>query len=146
VGQCLRVPVDRGGQGQGQDAQGQELALPPHGEYRLGLRISIDDFGTGYSSLGYLKSFAIDSLKIDRRFLGTVGSGGPDDAIVRAIIGLGHGLGLVIVAEGVERSEQLAALRALGCDLVQGFLIGPALSPDEVVKRMAESEHRGGTG
>jgi len=52
----------------------------------------------------------------------------------------------VIVAEGVERSEQLAALRALGCDLVQGFLIGPALSPDEVVKRMAESEHRGGTG
>jgi diguanylate cyclase (GGDEF)-like protein len=105
---------------------------------RLGLRVSIDDFGTGYSSLGYLKSFVIDSLKIDRGFLGTVGDGGPDDAIVRAIVGLGHGLGLVIVAEGVERPEQLAALRALGCDLIQGFLIGPALAVEEVEKRMAE--------
>jgi diguanylate cyclase (GGDEF)-like protein len=105
---------------------------------RLGARISIDDFGTGYSSLGYLKSFSVDWLKIDRRFLEGIGTGGPDDAIVRAIVGMGHTLDLVVVAEGVEREEQRAALRSLGCDLVQGWVVAPALPADEVEKRLCE--------
>lgn len=104
---------------------------------RLGVRISIDDFGTGYSSLGYLQSFPIDHLKIDRRFLGGIGAGGVDDAIVGAIVGIGHALGLVVVAEGVERETQRAALERLGCDLVQGWLLAPALPAEEVGKQLA---------
>ncbi|MCZ7620423.1 MAG: EAL domain-containing protein [Myxococcota bacterium] len=103
----------------------------------LGLRISIDDFGTGYSSLGYLQSFPVDSLKIDRRFLEALGRSHVDDAIVRAIVDIGHALELTVVAEGVETEGQLDALRRLGCDVVQGWLFDRALPASDVDKRLA---------
>ncbi len=103
----------------------------------LGLRISIDDFGTGYSSLGYLQSFPIDCLKIDRRFLAELGRRHVEDAIVRAIIDIGHALQLTVVAEGVENEQQLHALRTLGCDVVQGWLFDRALPASDVDKRLA---------
>jgi len=103
----------------------------------LGIRISIDDFGTGYSSLGYLRDAPVDILKIDRCFVEGLEEEGADDVIARAVVGLGHALGLTVLAEGVEREEQLQVLRRLGCDLLQGWLFAPALSSDEVEKRLA---------
>jgi diguanylate cyclase (GGDEF)-like protein len=92
---------------------------------RMGVRWAIDDFGTGYCSLTYLSRLPVDTLKIDKSF---VQSAAPaDESIVAAIIAMAHGLGLTVVAEGVERPEQLSTLMARGCDLVQGFLLGPPL-------------------
>jgi diguanylate cyclase (GGDEF)-like protein/PAS domain S-box-containing protein len=88
----------------------------------LGVQISMDDFGTGYSSLSYFRMFPFDKVKIDRSFIQDITS--PQArAIVRSVIGLGHGLSVPVLAEGVETSEQLDALRAEGCDQVQGYLI-----------------------
>ena len=95
---------------------------------RLGVSIAIDDFGTGYSSLAYLKRFPLDVLKIDRSFVTGCERGGDALAIPRAIISLGHSLGLKIVAEGVENEGQMRALDALGCELFQGYLISRPLS------------------
>jgi hypothetical protein len=95
---------------------------------RLGASIAIDDFGTGYSSLAYLKRFPLDVLKIDRSFVTGCERGGDALAIPRAIISLGHSLGLKIVAEGVENEGQMRALDALGCELFQGYLISRPLS------------------
>ena len=90
----------------------------------LGLRIAMDDFGTGYSSLAYLQSFPFDRLKIDRQFVAGLETSVQSTALVKAVIGLGHGLGLPVIAEGVETVAQLEMLRRLGCDEVQGYLIG----------------------
>ena len=90
----------------------------------LGVRIAIDDFGTGYSSLSYLEAFPIDRIKIDRSFVASLGRTQRSLMIVRAVIGLAHGLGVPALAEGVETVEQLEALRAEGCDDMQGFLLG----------------------
>jgi diguanylate cyclase (GGDEF)-like protein/PAS domain S-box-containing protein len=90
----------------------------------LGVRIALDDFGTGYSSLSYLQSFPLDRIKIDRTFVECLGRTDRSLAIVRAVIGLAHGLGLPVLAEGVETADQLATLVAEGCDEMQGFLIG----------------------
>ncbi|QDM18604.1 EAL domain-containing protein [Tardiphaga sp. vice352] len=90
----------------------------------LGVRISMDDFGSGYSSLTYLQAFPFDKLKIDRAFVINLGSNPQSAAIVRAVIGLGHGLDVSIVAEGVETHEQLCFLANEGCDGVQGYFIG----------------------
>jgi diguanylate cyclase (GGDEF)-like protein len=88
----------------------------------LGLGLSVDDFGTGYSSLGSLKRLPVDSLKIDRSFVaGLNGRGSEDAAIVTAVISLAHTLGMTAVAEGIERADQLEQLRALDCDVAQGF-------------------------
>jgi len=89
-----------------------------------GVLISIDDFGTGYSSLGHLRRLPITKLKIDRCFVRELPTSRTDQAIVRAIIDLARGLGLQVVAEGVESAAQLAALRAVGCDQCQGFFLG----------------------
>jgi diguanylate cyclase (GGDEF)-like protein/PAS domain S-box-containing protein len=90
----------------------------------LGVRISMDDFGSGYSSLTYLQAFPFDKIKIDRAFVMNLGSNPQSAAIVRAVIGLGHGLDVSIVAEGVETHEQLCFLANEGCDGVQGYFIG----------------------
>ena len=97
----------------------------------LGVRISIDDFGTGYSSLAYLKRFPIDTLKIDQSFVRDIGSATQDSAIAAAVIAMAHGLGLRVVAEGVEREEQLAFLRRQRCDHFQGYLFSRPLAPEE---------------
>jgi diguanylate cyclase (GGDEF)-like protein/PAS domain S-box-containing protein len=90
----------------------------------LGVRISMDDFGSGYSSLSYLQAFPFDKIKIDRAFVMNLGRSPQSAAIVRAVIDLGHGLEMSIVAEGVESQEQLGFLSEEGCDAVQGYFIG----------------------
>ena len=96
----------------------------------LGVRISIDDFGTGYSSLSYLQRLSIDDLKIDKCFVHEIGRNSGAQPLVKAIVGLAHGLHLTATAEGVETEAQLAALQALGCDRVQGFLLGRPMPAD----------------
>ena len=90
----------------------------------LGVRLALDDFGTGYSSLSYLQSFPLDRIKIDRTFISNLGRTERSLAIVRAVIGLAHGLGVPVLAEGVETNDQLAAAIKEGRDEVQGYLIG----------------------
>jgi EAL domain-containing protein (putative c-di-GMP-specific phosphodiesterase class I) len=90
----------------------------------LGVHIAMDDFGTGYSSLSNLQAFAFDRIKIDRSFISSLRTNRQSATIVRAVIGLGRGLDLPVIAEGVETADQLAFLAAESCDEVQGFLIG----------------------
>jgi diguanylate cyclase (GGDEF)-like protein/PAS domain S-box-containing protein len=90
----------------------------------LGVKIAMDDFGTGYSSLSYLQSFPFDKIKIDLSFIVTVDRNPHAAAIVRAVIGLARGLGVPVVAEGVQTEAQLAFLRREGCDEIQGYLVG----------------------
>jgi sensor c-di-GMP phosphodiesterase-like protein len=98
-----------------------------------GINISVDDFGTGHSSLGYLKRLPVGTVKVDRSFvsgLGDLDSGGSgDEAIVRAVMGMAKGLGLSVVAEGVETTAQRDVLRALGCTYAQGWLYGRPMLP-----------------
>lgn len=90
----------------------------------LGVRIAMDDFGSGYSSLTYLQAFPFDKIKIDRAFVMNLGRNTQSAAIIRAMVGLGHGLGISIVAEGVETQEQLNFLTDEVCDQVQGYFLG----------------------
>ena len=90
----------------------------------LGVRIAMDDFGTGYSSLSYLQSFPFDKIKIDKSFISNLEHNVHSAAIIRAVIGLGRGLDLPVVAEGVESEAQLAFLSQESCNEVQGYLIG----------------------
>jgi EAL domain-containing protein (putative c-di-GMP-specific phosphodiesterase class I) len=99
----------------------------------LGVRLAIDDFGTGYSSLGYLQRYPFDTLKIDRSFVSDAVVNPAVARLVETIITMAQGLGLEVVAEGVETDEQLTFLRDRGCDSVQGFLFSPAVPKDELV-------------
>ena len=104
-----------------------------HALRALGVRISMDDFGTGYSSLSYLRSFPFDKIKIDQSFVRGLGTNNDAQAIVRAIISLGVGLGVTITAEGVETEAELACLRSEGCHEGQGFLFSHARPNAEIV-------------
>jgi len=96
----------------------------------LGVHIAMDDFGSGYSSLTYLQSFPFDKIKIDRAFVMNLGNTPQSAAIIRAVVGLGHGLGISIVAEGVETQDQLDFLAVEGCDVVQGYFLGKPTAID----------------
>ena len=98
----------------------------------LGIRVALDDFGTGYSALGYLGRYPVDTLKIDHSFVSGMLTHSGTRAVVDAIIQLGHALELSVVAEGVEEESQLRTLRASGCELVQGYLLGHPLSASEL--------------
>jgi diguanylate cyclase (GGDEF)-like protein len=96
----------------------------------LGVRLVLDDFGTGYSSLSYLKHLPLDTIKIDRMFVAGM-NGEVDRSIVEAVIGLAHGLGIGVVAEGIETNDQAEQLRTMSCDLGQGYLFARPLPPAE---------------
>jgi diguanylate cyclase (GGDEF)-like protein len=107
----------------------------------MGVKLAIDDFGSGYSALSSLKRFSVDVLKVDRAFVAGLGRDSTDGPIMAAIIDLTHALGLRAVGEGVERADQLAVLRALGCDMGQGFYFGRP-QPPEVAESLARRTPR----
>ncbi|SEJ87209.1 PAS domain S-box-containing protein/diguanylate cyclase (GGDEF) domain-containing protein [Paraburkholderia diazotrophica] len=104
---------------------------------RLGVRIAIDDFGTGYSSLMYLADFAPHTVKIDRHFTSKIEHDPTTQTIVEGIIGLAHKLGIKVIAEGVENAAQLAILRRVNCDYVQGFLLSEPQAPEGLMTQRA---------
>ena len=109
--------------------------------HEVGVSLSIDDFGTGYSSLSYLRRLPVGELKIDQSFVANVLLDEQDEVIVRSTIDLGHNLGLVVVAEGVENNEVLDRLRELGCDVAQGYCISRPLAPDHFLSWLATTGH-----
>lgn len=106
----------------------------------LGIRLSIDDFGTGYSSLSYLKRFPIDDLKIDHAFVRPLPGDAESQCIVNAVIALAHGLGLTVMAEGVETAEQYDLLQARSCEVVQGYFIGRPMPAEDFAAQFMHSE------
>lgn len=108
----------------------------------MGVSISLDDFGTGYASLGYLKRFPIDEVKIDRSFVSEIATNSNDADIVAGVTGLVHRLGLKVVAEGVERQEQLTVLRSLECDVVQGYFFSEPVPAEELPRVIAHISER----
>ena len=134
--ECLEIEVTEG-VFLGRNAGLVEELL--HRLHRRGVSIVLDDFGTGHASLTHLRRFPINKLKIDRSFIRDMLDDADDAAIVRAIIDLGHSLGLEIVAEGVETEAQLAFLRRHGCEHVQGFLIAPPTPAPQAIQRVVEN-------
>ena len=98
----------------------------------LGVKLAVDDFGTGYSSLAQLRRFPVDIIKVDRAFVDGLGRSPEDAAICTAVVTLAHTLGMQAIAEGVESPAQLAELRALGCDMAQGFHVSQAVGADAI--------------
>jgi diguanylate cyclase (GGDEF)-like protein/PAS domain S-box-containing protein len=111
---------------------------------RLGVRFVLDDFGTGYSSLAYLSGLPIDGLKVDQSFVRSLGTDERSTAITTAIVRMAQALSLEVIAEGVEAAHQLRALRALRCELGQGFLFHEALTAEAVVELLLEEDGGGG--
>ncbi|MGA2712115.1 MAG: EAL domain-containing protein, partial [Bryobacteraceae bacterium] len=107
----------------------------------LGINIALDDFGTGYSTLNSLQLLPLDYIKIDRSFTERIGDKADGLVVIRAIVDLAHKLGFEVIAEGVETPEQLAGLTSIGCDLLQGFLLGPPLSADEAGRLLASTSN-----
>ena len=115
-----------------------EIARKVIGDLRTaGVRIALDDFGTGYATLSQLVALRFDKIKIDRSFIGRIGKDGDSTVIVRAIIGLVQGLGLIATAEGIEEPAQCDALRGYGCDQGQGYLFSKAMPAREVPRLLA---------
>ena len=104
-----------------------------------GIGVALDDFGTGYSSLGYLRRFLVDLLKIDQSFVADIGLDPAATAVVQSVISLASGLGLSVLAEGVQTERQRDVLTAMGCQLAQGFLFHPALPARAVAKHLARA-------
>lgn len=107
-----------------------------------GMKIALDDFGTGYSSLSYLHQFPLDTLKIDQKFVSTMDQDPKSYRIIRAIVGLAREMGLETIAEGIERNNQLAALREIGCDRGQGYLMSRPASFREARKLLQSRRAR----
>ena len=105
----------------------------------MGVQIAIDDFGTGYSSLSYINSVPATLLKIDKSFIDDVNKDEKSKAYVQTIISLGHLMGLDVISEGVEDEAQLKTLKEIGCDLVQGYVWGRPLPPEEAQKIVMDS-------
>jgi diguanylate cyclase (GGDEF)-like protein/PAS domain S-box-containing protein len=106
------------------------------GELRdLGVRIAIDDFGTGYASLSHLQRLPVDILKVDKSFVTALSEGGKSRDLLQAILGVGQALSLAVVAEGIEAQAQMTALKEMGCEMAQGFLVGKP-SPAEVAESL----------
>jgi EAL domain-containing protein (putative c-di-GMP-specific phosphodiesterase class I) len=104
----------------------------------LGLSFSIDDFGTGYSSLSYLQRLPLRELKIDKTFVNDLATNTTSEAIVRAIIALGLGMNIDVLAEGVETEQQKERLTALGCDRMQGYLFARPMSLDAMERKLTQ--------
>jgi diguanylate cyclase (GGDEF)-like protein len=132
--------------------EGSVMADPPraiavlHQLRDLGVRLSVDDFGTGYSSLSYFKRLPVHEVKVDRSFVATLGEGGDDVAIVRAIIDLGRHLGLQVVAEGVEDAASWQLLSSMRCDLVQGWHLARPMPTAELLPWLQAREQPAGRG
>ena len=103
----------------------------------IGIEWSLDDFGTGYSSLSHLHRLQLDTVKVDRSFVLRMGEGNEGLEMVRAIVALGHNLGMNVVGEGVETEAQLTALRALGCEFCQGFLFSRPVDAQDATRLIA---------
>jgi EAL domain-containing protein (putative c-di-GMP-specific phosphodiesterase class I) len=110
---------------------------------KLGVRLAIDDFGTGYASLSYLQRMPVDILKIDQSFVQSCAGDARGRELLEAIFGIGRSLSLETIAEGVEQPAQLELVRDMGCDLVQGFLLGRPLPLDEVRRLISSPLARG---
>jgi len=104
---------------------------------RLGVRVALDDFGTGYSSLAYLERYQIDTIKVDQAFVRGLTRRPRSLAVVETVLRMGKALGLTVVAEGVEEEEQLRALQAAGCSLVQGYLLGRPIEASAITSVLA---------
>lgn len=109
---------------------------------QMGVHLTMDDFGTGYSSLSYLKKFPLHTIKIDRSFIDDLAVNPYDQAITTAVIALGHGLDLNVVAEGVETKEQLDCLRSLQCQEMQGYFFSRPLSVEHATKLLQTAVKR----
>lgn len=107
----------------------------------LGVQLSIDDFGTGYSSLGYLHRFPVNTLKIDRSFVGRIGEAAENIEIVRTIVSLAENMGMEVVAEGVETLSQLSQLRKLNCKYGQGYLFSRPVDAESVTTWISRKPH-----
>jgi EAL domain-containing protein (putative c-di-GMP-specific phosphodiesterase class I) len=107
-----------------------------------GIGLAIDDFGTGYSSLLQLSLLPFTEVKIDRAFVSDVTGSQDCRVIIRCMIDLAHGLGLIATAEGIETPEQLRLLRELGCDLAQGYLVAQPLEPQDLMSWQSEFRDR----
>jgi len=122
--------------------EGILMSDPEHAENLLNeiatrnVRIAIDDFGTGYSSLAYLKRFPIAALKIDRAFIKDLPESVKDAAICNVVLSLASHLNLTTIAEGVENEQQLSFLSKQGCAMIQGFLTGRPLPPEEAIEAL----------
>ena len=112
----------------------------------LGVRVVLDDFGTGYSSLAYLRQLPLDTIKIDRSFVTDLDVRDPNVGIIRAVVSLAHGLGITVVAEGIETDEQARRLRELGCDMGQGYAWAHPADPVRVGAHVAHQLAGAGTG
>jgi EAL domain-containing protein (putative c-di-GMP-specific phosphodiesterase class I) len=123
-------------------ADAQLAATRLHELRALGARVALDDFGTGYSSLSHLSRFPIDVLKMDRSFLAPEGALSAS-GLAAAIVSLGVTLGLEVVAEGIERPDQMEALRELGCPIGQGYLIGRPMNADAILRWLRERRPAG---